>query len=290
MKILWGRRLLWSFGALCFLVLLFSGIFLFRRPVLMVTDDGFGELYGRRREKQRARELSRTLFRPVKIIRAAAGPDAVVLAVSLAAQTPYCVLFPLPYVREAERYAREYPDIPVVVLGDGAASPAGLRFWGTDRPADYYRAGQCAALLGPEGKILVFRQDPPAPEERDAFLKGLRTRGYGEMPVYVDGKAGIPPENPSCAVIDGPAPLFFEWNLRVPVILFSWIDPLQTFEDIKLIFDDSPWALAPEAIKRSFQGDSGRTASRPVLIRSRIPKKLAAAMEKSVRDRLEMPD
>jgi hypothetical protein len=295
MGIAWHRRLLKPFGAVFLLILLFFGIFLFRRPVLMLSDDVFGKLYGRRREGQRARALSRALFRPVKTVRvaAAAGPDAVVLALSAAAQAPYCVLFPFPYVREAERYVREYPDIPVLVLGDGGgpSAPAGLRFWGNDRRTDYYRAGQCAALLGPEGTILVFRESPPAPEERDAFLEGLRARGYEEMPVYVNGRTGMPPENPSCAVIDGPAPLFFEWNLRIPVILFSWIDPLQTSGDIKLIFDDSPWVLAPEAVKQIPRGDfPGQTASRPAVVRSRIPKKLAGALEKTMRDRMETPD
>jgi hypothetical protein len=57
----------------------------------------------------------------------------------------------------------------------------------------------------------------------------------------------------------------------LPIILFSWIDPGFTARGVKLIFDDSPWALAFESAKAlQRQGDPPPVASEVLALWDRI--------------------
>jgi hypothetical protein len=130
-------------------------------------------------------------------------------------------------------------------------SDADTRCVETDKKTDFYRAGLCAAAfaLHNEGGILFFQGNTVVPADRDAFIQGLRRQGYENNPMFVYSSVEFEPNNGfSCAVIAGPAVSFLSKNAAIPMIAFSWIDPAFTSGEVKIIFDDSPWALALELV------------------------------------------
>jgi hypothetical protein len=254
--------------------------FFLRKPLVVVSDLSFEGLYGRRRSGLMRLETSLRLFRPVKAVLAAedAGPDLIAFAVEAAAAAPYCVLFPRRYSRGAERYIRRFPGVPAAVLGAGEDGP-GVPVW-TSTEDDWYRAGISAALFawagltgGRAGDAVLVFGDPSA-GEKAALAAGLRERGHtGELRYAGEGGAlaGV-----SCVIVTGPAPAFFERmgnGASVPVILFSWVDPALTPREVKLIFDDSPWALAAGAAALAVRGEGGGLPSRMIVLNRRIPEK-----------------
>jgi hypothetical protein len=48
---------------------------------------------------------------------------------------------------------------------------------------------------------------------------------------------------------------FPEQNFPVPVILFSWLDPAVSSRETRIVFDDSPWAVAARAVETVKKGD-----------------------------------
>jgi hypothetical protein len=237
------------------------GLFFLRSPVVLVTDPIFDGLYGVRRTWEKRIAVSIRLFRPVALARIAenTGADVVAFAVEEAAPKPHAVLFPYRYHEGARRYAGEYPEVPVILLGNGLGrSPAREEtfFIRTDRKTDFYRAGRCAAVfaLAGGGQILFFQDNLVSLEDRDAFVQGLQEQGYDRRPIYLGINTDYTSlDNVSCAVVTGSAAAFLEKNEQIPVILFSWVDPAMTATTIKLIFDDSPWALAVPAVERIFR-------------------------------------
>lgn len=288
-----------------FLVLALPGlIFLFRSPVLIVTDAPFMEIYGASRIKQRQAGASFALFRRVKPAPAAenAGPDLIVFAVEAAASRPYGVIFPYRYADGARRYAARHPRVRVVILdsrpdmdGDAAGPPERGRAAGepafvrTRRQDDFYRAGLCAALAarsrqvpatekpGPGGdaaagrEILVFQEQTLSPADKSALSAGLRARGAGIQPRFLNSPAeyeGV--ADASCVILTGGAAEYLNLNLKIPVILFSWLDPALTSRETFVIFDDSPWALAGEALRQAKRGEGDGVPSKPVFPPGRI--------------------
>jgi hypothetical protein len=256
-----------------------GGIFLLRSPVLVVTDPSFDTLYGSMRVRLSILESSLALRRrviPVPVSEKAA-PGAAALAVEAAALSPRAVLFPYRYYEGGRRYKEKFPEVPVLILcGEAEKLPPGTGLVPvyTDRETDFYRAGLCAAFLAREGKngdILVFGDRAVSGGEREAFLEGLRARGFIKNPVY------RPPDSEyqnyqdlSCILLTAPASRFFAENRGVPVLLFSWLDPALTPGEVKVVFDDSPWALAVKAVKAAEQGaGEGLLPSRPLVPRGR---------------------
>jgi hypothetical protein len=267
--ILWGAG-----GALLLSALIGLGVFLLRPPVVLVTDLSFERLYGRSRGSRL--ETSLALFRRVKtaVIAENAGSDLIAFAAAEAAENPYGVLFPYRYVHGAERYSRRFPSTPVAVFGgrrrdDSPEIPGVL--W-TDTLTDFYRAGLCAAVLSREGEVLFFEDPSVSAADRAAFAAGLKEGGYGGGLRYVPAGSDLfPREGLACAVISGPASDFFELDLKIPVILFSWADPAITSREVLVIFDDSPWALAAEGVRSLSRGGvSGSPASKVLILRRRI--------------------
>ncbi|MDR1278244.1 MAG: hypothetical protein LBK02_05795 [Treponema sp.] len=277
-----SRRVLFFSGLFCALVI--PGlIFFVRPPVLVVNDIPFVSLYGASRIKQRQIRASISLFRRVKpvIVAENAGTDIVVFAVEAADSRPHCVIFPARYADGGQRYAGQFPEIPVIILDSRPAeTPAGQEAPGEDqgklirlrtrRLEDFYRAGLCAAIIArsgmkrsagnsPEegaadtgGEILVFQEKSFTPTDKIAFSTGLERQGNTTQPHFLNSPAeyaGI--QDASCAVINGSALDFLDRNLKIPIILFSWYNPAMTSREILLVFDDSPWALAAEAVKRA---------------------------------------
>jgi hypothetical protein len=251
-------------------------LFMLRSPVLLVVDDEYIGLYGFRRSGVKQIELSARLFRRFKVVRMAEGaaPDVIAFAVNEAASRPYAVLFPFSYEQGARRYAEQFPGIPVGILGGGAqtrrpADEDGLVFIETDRAADLYLAGRCAALfaLRDGGGILFFTGDTVTWDDKDAFLKGLRDQGFEEPPMFVDmDEEYTLSRTLSCVVMARAVETYLDNNPAAPAILFSWVDPGVTPREIKVIFDDSPWALAAEAVKTLHRGEGTSPIPSEILI------------------------
>jgi hypothetical protein len=269
-----------------------AGFFYFRPPVLLVSDAAFDALYGVRRAWEKRVELSLRCFRRVKVVPAAEniGADMLVFALEETVQTPYCVLFPYRYDEAAARYAARFPQVPVAVLGgriQQAPEQEGVLFIPTDVMTDLYRAGRCAAVFaerGGEGRVLFFQDRILSPGEREAFTNGLREQGFEGEPLFLNpGVDYAGPEQAVCAVMMGAAPVFLEQNPGLPVVLFSWLDPDLTARGIKILLDDSPWALAFGAVAMVSRGEGTAPLPSAVLVlRGRLPEKVLLEQIKNV--------
>jgi hypothetical protein len=211
-------------------------------------------LYGPERLKAKRFRTSLALFRrviPVPVSESA-GPDLVALAAESASNAPMAVLFPYRYLEGGRFYKENHQEVPVLVMGGKPESKEGepLAFVRTDTDRDLYRAGLCAAFLAGEKRVLFFSDGILQNEYREAFLEGLRIQGYLDDPIYVNAYTDYSNYSDiGCVIVAGAAAKFFEQNLDIPVILFSWIDPALCPRTVKLVFDDSPWTQAVKALK-----------------------------------------
>lgn len=296
-----------------FLILVLPGaIFFFRAPVLIVSDLPFIGLYGPSRLWHRRVENSIALFRRVKPVLVAdnAGPDLVAFAVEEADARPFCVIFPYRYVDGGRRYAGQFPEVPVIILDtrpEGAPSLSGppgespdsgrLITLKTRRQEDFFRAGFMAGCFfrageagetGAGGGILVFQEKSLSRADKDALMAGVRKSEVDRLPLFLNSPAeygGL--AEASCVILSGPAAEFLDRSLAIPQILFSWLDPAMTPWETLVIFDDSPWALAPEAVRLAVRGTGDRKdaiSSDIIFPRGRIAdKKLLKDLRRSLR-------
>jgi hypothetical protein len=229
---------------------IFRGVFLYRSPLLVVTDASFKALYGPDRLKKIESALSNKLFRRVipVYVDENAWSDQVSLAAEDAFKTPLAVLFPYRYIGGGDYYKENHPDIPVYITsGRNRSSRAkqAVTFIRTDIKTDLYRAGLCAALFAGEGNVLFITDETLPSEYRNVFIEGLRAQDYEKDPTWGRYNSDfLSVSDLSCAVIAGPVGDFFEKMPDIPVILFSWADPDFTPRSVKVIFDDSPYTLA----------------------------------------------
>jgi hypothetical protein len=274
-----NRRIILISGGLIAILAIAAGVFMLRAPVLLVTDDEFIGLYGLLRSREKQIEASIKLFRQVKAVRIAEGaaPDVVAFAVDAAAAKPYGVLFPYRYYDGARHYARQFPEYAVAVLGGGMQprpDKDGMVFIKTDRETDFFQAGRCAAVytLRNDGNILFFPGKLVTPAERTAFIAGLREQGVEKSPLFINNAENFPMDTLSCVIMTGAAASYPDRDDSTPVLLFSWIDPALTSRKIQIIFDDSPWALAVEAVKMLSSGaDPAPVPSKIAAFKKRIP-------------------
>jgi hypothetical protein len=252
-----AKKRLLLFGIFAVILGLAAGGFFLRAPALVVTDASFDVLYGLRRSRVKAVEAAVKLYRRVIPVMIAdnAGPDMVVFAVESAWASPYCIIFPYRYNEGAGRYAENHPGVPVFVLGGRNHDPktGGAVFVKTDVDTDLYRAGLCAGSIarnGGGGEVLFFQNEVLSEEERTMFQAGLREAGIEKASKYLGiSEEHTDNQNVACAVMTGQAAQFLDQNLETPIILFSWADPELTATSVKLIFDDSPWALAVRVVQ-----------------------------------------
>ncbi|GHV87532.1 hypothetical protein AGMMS50255_8280 [Spirochaetia bacterium] len=246
-----------------------AGIFFARSPALILSDASFDALYGARRASIARVQLSLRLFRPVKkvLIAESAGPEAAAFALEEASERPWGAILPVRYARGGQRYAEDHGGTPVAITeGRESRRDGNLSYIAADTRLDAYRAGRCAAILAQAGdgagNILFFQAERNFPFDRESFLAGLREEGFMEDPVFLSPDSNYSSyENVSCVVLTGQARNFFDRNVKVPVILFSWLDPALTPANVKVIFDDSPWVLAFAAFR-----DKGEAKSLPANI------------------------
>jgi len=278
-------------------------VFYRRPPVLVVTDAPFIELYGKDRLRRQRFASSFALLRRVKPVITADGAssDIIVAAVSQSSGKPYCVLFPSYLAPAAERYHLQFPEIKAVLLCGFSASsslpkPDGvLCVYRTDLETDMYRAGLFAGLLGlkkssAEAKKTCFLwQDRYIQaQDREIFSRGLKESDPDAVARFANYASDIPgSDSISCAVLTRSGAEYLDRNPKIPLILFSWLDPYMLPAETVAVFDDSTWALVVPATRMAVNSQAeGKIPSKPFVFSGetadngidRILKRLAKKM------------
>jgi len=256
-------------------------VFYGRSPVLVVTDALFIELYGKERIRRQRIAASFALFRRVKPVITADGvsPDILVAAISEASRHPYCVLFPAYLAPAAERFHLQFPETRAVILTGIRPSsefprPDGvLCVYRTDQETDLYRAGLFAGLLGlkrisPDAQKTCFLwQDRYIQAaEREIFSRGLKESDPDAVVRFASSDSDIPDmEGISCVVLTRSGAEYLDRNAKIPLILFSWLDPSILPAETAAVFDDSTWALVvPAARMVTNSRIEGKIPSKPL--------------------------
>jgi hypothetical protein len=277
-------------------------IFFIRSPVLIVTDVPFAALYGKTHLRRQQFSASLALFRRVKPVLVAdgAGSDVVNFAIQKAASQPFCVLFAYNQTAAALFFHEQIPKTPVVLISGLVSvpeipSPDGfLCVYGVDRPVDLYRAGLFAGILGnvsqkqpqktknkdksaavsPEttSKTYVLWQDRYVKTaERELFSRGIREHDPESVIIFANSSTEIPDKEISCIVLTGAGAEHLGKNPQMPLILFSWMDPAFTAQEVAVLFDDSAWAVVVPAVRMAAQKQAeGKIPSKPLIFSTKI--------------------
>ena len=103
------------------------------------------------------------------------------------------------------------------------------------------------------------------------------TRGVGEINpdmavIYARAASDIPDaKGVSCVVLTGAGADYIDKNPKVPLIVFSWLDPALMSMEVIAVFDDSPWALAAPAVRMAVAGQAeGHIPSKPFIFSAKI--------------------
>ena len=282
--------------------------FISRSPVLIITDSIFATLYGTERIKTQQVSASLRLFRPVKFVEVADGISNDVLMITLRGKSanPYCVIFTQDYSSAAEYYRGEYPGNLIVLLGGRTPeqdlpssdenSDENFYVYSTDTELDLYRAGLLAGVINfketglqwlsnffnlpdsflqdtEEKKIVALAKDTSITDSmQSVFSRGLdETAGEADV-LFANESSELPVKtNLSCIVVAGSCDDFFERVPGIPVILFSWLNPEFTPNDVIAVFDDSPWALVMPIVKMiEEKSRNGKIPSKILILSGRI--------------------
>ncbi|MCL2184660.1 MAG: hypothetical protein FWB86_02230 [Treponema sp.] len=253
-------------------------IFKSRSVVLIVSEENFITYYGEDRMKTELKDISLKLFRPVKTVTVAndAGNDLAALAVTEISANPYCVLFPLRFARAAKYYIEQNPDIPVVILEgrfpeNSTPSSYGIGsgesdyfIYKTDIESDFYRAAGAALVLdnGQNGRIAVFLEPNILTQARTAFLQGLNdfekinnSETVPETLFYTNFSHYSERTDLTCVILAGIGYEFLEKKSKIPLIIFTWLNPLYTPDSTAVIIDDSPYAQVLNAVNLVVAGE-----------------------------------
>jgi len=257
-------------------------IFSMRSPVIIVTDLSFKSLYGEERIRSESRFASISLFRKVETAGIAddAPEDVVMIAISDISVRPFCVIFPLRFIHSARLYREQNPSVRVILLSGRQneeqflpvlGSKAGDFFiFQTDIDSDFYRAGIAAAALdmNKNGKIAVFMETNLLTQAKEAFLRGVSTHENRPETLFFNTisqfqeNSGI-----SCSVLAGTGAEYFDMEISVPVIFFTWVDPSFLRDDVVLLVNDSPWVQCTQAVRMAVkQVENGRIKSKFQLV------------------------
>jgi len=257
-------------------------VYFLRSPVIIVTDLSFKSLYGEERIRSESRLASISLFRKVETAGIAddASEDIAVIAVSGISASPFCVVFPLRFVHSASLYREQNPNVRVILLGGRQNGEQFLSVLGnkagdfftyyTDIDSDFYRAGIAAAALNMngKGKIVVFMETNLLTRAKEPFLRGVNTLENPPETLFFTAVSQFQENSGiSCAVLAGTGTEYFDRETGVPVIFFSWADPLFLKEDVVLLVNDSPWVQCVQAVRMAAkQAGNGRIKSKFQLV------------------------
>jgi len=278
-------------------------IFCIRPPVLVITDAPFLVLYGKSHLRRQQFAASLALFRRVKpvIIADGAGSDVVSIAILGASRQPFCVLFPRDQAVAALHFHEQFPETPVVLLKGLVSTPEILHpdgylcVYGTDRPTDMYRAGLFAGILGnipakpvkkvkkqdesaanppvsPSKAYVLWQDSYVQTAERELFSQGVREKDPKSEVIFVNSSNDMPDMKAiSCTVLTNAGVEYLGRNPRMPLILFSWLNPDFAAQEIIVLFDDSVWALAAPATRMAaWQQAEGTIPSKPLIFKEKI--------------------
>jgi len=283
-----------------------------RPPVLIVTEQSFIELYGRKRLRNETLFSSFILFRPVKTVTIAneADDDIVPFAVAGISKKPYCVLFPLRFVQSAQLYRKKNPNIPVVVLEGRypesenpsekilGENKSEYFIYKTDINNDFYNLGLAVSALKPKEELknddstfenekndkIIFFIDHNLTQMKEIFLKGLYDRGILiETQFFNSFSQYSETSDLSCIILAGIGFEYLEKKTGVPVFSFTWVDPSLLPSDVVMIINDSPWAQARQAVRMVGAGEkSGFIKSEfMVLNKKKFDKNVIAFIKKT---------
>jgi len=288
-----------------------AAVFYTRPPVLIVTEESFIELYGKKRLKNETLLSSIFMFRPLKTVVVAndASDDIVPFAIKETSAKPYCVLFPLRFVQSAQLYREQTPDIPVVVLEGRypesekpaekalGADKSEYFIYKTDINNDFYNLGLVISALKPKEepknedsapemekneKIAVFL-DRNLSQMKDIFIKGLYDRGIlTETQFFNYFSQSSEKSDFSCVILVGLGYEYLDRKTGVPVISFTWIDPFLIPSDVVMVVNDSPLAQARQAVRMVAVGEkTGLIKSEFVVLnKKKFDKDVAALIKK----------
>jgi len=264
-----------------FLAVLASAVLLFllRAPVVLVSDEQFETLHGKRRDGIARLATSVALWRKVElaIVAPSAPPEAA--AEAAAAYGPACAVFPFRYAAGADSFAARFPEIPAIVTNavpradgaDGAAGAAGagrVLSASVDGYADWRRAGRAAGILCAAETVPAFLTEkdgsPPSPELQASFAEGLASVGYSGVPIILRSGTAVPVgAKIGCLVLAAasPAARLAEFP-GIPLIIFTWLDSALLPGNAAVVFDDSPWALLLPAARAALRSESSTASSK----------------------------
>ena len=293
-------------------------LFYQKTPVLVVTDASFAVLYGESRLKRQQVITSLTLFRLVKpvIIADGAGADIVVSSITEASEEPWCVLFPRSQSSAALRFHEQFPETPAVLmrghsLASSVPAPDGiLCVYGTDFEADLYRAGLFAGIIGGAArreaesreesadgaaipkKVVLWQDRFVQAAGRRLFTSGVTEEDPELTVVFANLHSDMPNEREiACAVITGAGADYLEKNPKIPLILFTWLDPALTSQEVALVFDDSLWTLAVPAVRLAEQKNpDAKIPSKPLIFSGKTVKKDIVNLLKNSAEKLPQED
>ncbi|MFA6507573.1 MAG: hypothetical protein WCT14_15840 [Treponemataceae bacterium] len=267
-------RLIPILGVLLLVFLCGLAVFIFRKPIIVVSDTAFEILYGEGRASISRIELSILAFRPVRLalVSENAAPfSAAEVAMSVAGpRGAACVLLPTRYRAGAEILLRRLPGTPIVLVGesDPEVSRGAMISFGPDRATDLYRAGLLSGKLA-AGQPLVLRIDGLRDSNlKEPFIQGVAESGCKESPSFLN-----PGEPLSAAVASSFVTNAAYAQDEAPcAIIFSWADPSLLPQEIKVVFDDSLYALSFDAFRAGIRRVSGESPSAVrVLSRGAVP-------------------
>jgi len=239
-------------------------VFFIRSPVVIVTDLSFISLYGEDRVRSESKRASISLFRRIKTAGLAddASDDIVTIAVSGFSSGPFCVIFPLRFVHSARLYREQNPQIPVILLAGRQNEDQFLSVLGnkagdffvcqTDIDSDFYRAGAAAATINKDKseKIAVFVEPYLMSQAKEAFLRGVNTLEKPPETLFFTSAAQLNENSGvSCTVLAGTGVEYFEKEMSVPVIFFTWAEPAFLQDNVVMVVNDSPWAQCVQAVR-----------------------------------------
>jgi hypothetical protein len=258
-------------------VFLFALIFtlLARRPVVLVGDRYFTELYGRTREQAKILELSVLLLRRVRpfLIEEAGANTEIADALRRQFKNPYCVVFPYRYASAASVYAEDAP-WPVFVLEERNLNrpvTGNACYIPTDWTADFFRAGFFSARLARAGSLADAAGDtaenpPPSDAEKtilllsqenlldtakQAFEAGLKAGGWNGQNLVASSASSLPLHVISSAVLVSSASTFIQNSTGSPCVVFSAVSKQYMPRFVKVALDDSPLGLLAGTVRQA---------------------------------------
>jgi len=240
-------------------------VFCFRSPVLLVADVSLIQLYGESRARRENFRSSLSLFRPVKTVTVAddSGGDIVQFAVAEVSLRPFCVVFPFRFADAARIYREQNPSVLVILLEGRLESSRPADFhdifvYKTDIEAEFFMAAAAVAGIegGENGKIAIFIDTQFQNKCTDAFLRVFNELEPPETLFFPTFSQYYEIPDLSCVVLAGTGAEFLETYSGLPIVFFTWIDPLMMPEEVVFVVDDSPWIQLSQAVRMAAAGSA----------------------------------